>query len=64
MPVFALVGAYLHGFIRDLLPGNCLPNAIINIENLTGTLRHYDSLVGYSTVSISSMIISLINNLK
>ena len=30
MPVFASVGAYLHGFIRDLLPGNGLPDAIIN----------------------------------
>lgn len=30
MPVFAMIGAYLHGFIRDLLPGNRLPDAIIN----------------------------------
>ena len=30
MPVFASVGAYLHGFISDLLPGNGLPDAIIN----------------------------------
>lgn len=29
MPVFAMIGAYLHGFIRDLLPGNFVPDAII-----------------------------------